>query len=153
MSLELKLRKMLYLEPLSEKSKAVNVQEIVENLILKNKEEVVEQVRTQWKNGLRPSGEIIGIYKSFAYNREKLAQNPLAGGNVDLILTGDLNEGLTLNKLRQGMFSIFSTDSKAVSIAQKYGLDVYGMNPDQEIMFLDNIVSKAIDEIIYYIYN
>lgn len=115
--------------------------------IIKNKKEIVNVVRERWKQGLRPSGGIIGTYRSFLYQREKIQQNPLAGGNVDLILTGALEKGLDIFKHGNGLYTIFSTDSKAVDIASKYGLDVYGLTKDEQIMF----VSEALLRVNYKI--
>lgn len=105
--------------------------------ILENQKEIVEKVRTRWKHGLRPDSSIIGEYSSFAYEQEKRQSNPLAGGNVDLIDTHDLEKGLVVNALSGSLFSIFSTDEKATLIAQKYNLDVFGLTPQEKIQVLD----------------
>lgn len=127
----------------NQRAKRVN-RTLIENLlkeeILKNKDEIVALVKDRWTRGKRPDGTLIGKddleYKSFAYQQEKLRQNPLAGGNVDLILTGALSGDLTIFPLAGGNFSIFSSDEKAVNIAQKYGIDVYGLTKEEEIMVL-----------------
>ena len=119
----------------------------MENLILQNKEGIVQKVRDRWKKGLRPDGAIIGTYASFAYQQEKARLNPEAEGNVDLILTGALVGGLTLNRVLKATFTIFSTDSKAVMIAEKYGLDVYGLNEEEKRTVLDMVALEALNVI------
>lgn len=109
----------------------------------KNAEQIVELVRNRWKKGKRPSGKIIGTYKDYGYQEMKRRQNPLAGGNVDLILDGGLNENLVLNYLSGSMYNIFSTDEKAVSIAQRYGLDVYGLTKKEEQMVLETAKNRV----------
>lgn len=111
--------------------------------ILANAKEIVSLVRNRWKKGKRPSGEIIGSYKDYGYEMMKLQQNPLAGGNVDLILDGGLNENLVVNYLNGSFFNIFSTDEKAVSIAERYGLDVYGLTTEEETMVLEEAKNRV----------
>ncbi len=124
----------------NQRAKRVN-RTLIENLlkeeILKNKDEIVALVKDRWLRGKRPDGAIIGDYQSFAYQQQKLRQNPLAGGTVDLILTGALSGDLTIFPLAGGNFSIFSEDEKAINIAQKYGLDVYGLTKEEEEMVLN----------------
>lgn len=143
---------MEYLDPILAKARQVSPAQKIEEIILNKQDEIVQKVRDQWKRGLRPDGTIIGVYRSFTYQREKLAQNPAAGGNVDLILTGALNRGLTLNRILEATFTIFSTDSKAVMIAEKYGLDVYGLNVDEKEAFLDMVAGQALIELTNEIY-
>lgn len=144
---------MEYAEQIANKGRVIDVAAVVDRLILERSDEIVALVRQRWKTGLRPNGNIIGVYRSFEYQREKLAQNPEAGGNVDLILTGALNRALTVNLLRENTFSIFSTDAKAVPIAEKYGLDVYGLSPEEEEIFLDEVVAAALTEIFEQLYS
>lgn len=131
-------------------------QSYVENLlmeeILANGGEIVALVKERWKKGLRPDGSIIGRYRSFPYEMEKRQRNPQAQGNVDLVDTGALRDGLTVNYLRAGIFSIFSTDEKAVRIAQKYGLSVFGLTNEEEkdvlIEASDRIYERLFNEIL-----
>lgn len=123
------------LEHIQKKLNQINeskVEQLLKDEILNNSDEIVNLVRQRWKQGLRPDGKIIGRYRNFAYEMEKRQRNPLASGNVDLIDTGALNRALVVNYLGNSLFTIFSTDNKAVSIADKYGLDVYGLSPEEE---------------------
>ena len=117
------------------------VEQFLKEEILANGKEIVKLVRDRWKHGKRPDGDIIGSYASFSYELFKRRKNPLGGGRVDLILDGGLNEGLVVNHLTGALFNIFSTDEKAVSIASKYGLDVYGLTKEeeQEVLFQASI--------------
>ncbi len=142
------------LNQINQRAKRVN-QSLIEGLlkaeILKNKEEIVDLVRNRWKRGKRPDGAIIGEYASFLYQRQKLAQNPLAGGTVDLILTGALSGDLTVFPLAGGNFSIFSKDEKAISIADKYGLDVYGLTKEEEEMILNVAFNRINMKLINFV--
>lgn len=119
--------------------------------LLENAEEIVALVRNRWLKGKRPDGSDIGSYKDFGYELFKRQKNPLARGKVDLTLDGGLNENLVLNQLRGTFFNIFSTDEKAVSIANKYGLDVYGLTKEEETLVLerakDNVFIKLYKEV------
>ena len=112
------------------------IEGLLEDEILANKEKIVDIVRERWRRGLRPNGDIIGTYRSFFYQQEKQQKNPLAKGNVDLIYEGDLNRELTVFHSTGSLFTIFSTDEKALLIAQKYGLDVYGLTEEEQIMVI-----------------
>ena len=114
------------------------------NEILNNSKEIVDLVRNRWKRGLRPDGSIIGSYRSFAYEIEKRQRNPLANGNVDLMDTHALERNLVVNHLSGAMFNIFSNDSKAVNIADKYGIDVYGLSKKEEKEVIDEAISRTI---------
>ena len=143
---------MEYLEEIEQRARSIQILEIVDRVILEQKETIIKKVISQWKRGVRPDGSIIGNYRSFVYMQEKLRRNPLAQGNVDLIDTGALSEGLTINKITKAVYTIFSDDSKAQMIADKYGLDVYGLSDDEKENFIDMAVVVAIDEIVTKIY-
>lgn len=117
-------------------------------MILSQKEEIVSLVRDRWQRGVRPDGTIIGVYRSIEYQQYKAAKNPEAGGNVDLILTGDLSFGLTLNKVMNVGYTIFSTDEKANMIADKYGLDVFGLTDEEMDLLNEEITKRIIESII-----
>ena len=119
--------------------------------MLNNADEIVDIVRQRWKQGKRPDGSIIGEYRNFAYAMLKQQQNPLANGNVDLILDGGLNKNLVVNHLHGSLFNIFSTDNKAVSIAEKYGLDVYGLSADEEIEVINEAIKRVYDKSFEFI--
>lgn len=127
------------LKKLESKLKKINhsyVEDLFKKEILSNQKQIVGLVRSRWKKGLRPDGDIIGTYQSLVYEAEKMAKNPLAGGNVDLIDQGNLNKELIVNYVGNSLFTIFSTDEKALAIAAKYGIDVYGLTKDEQFEVL-----------------
>ena len=125
------------------------VELLLKEEILENGKEIVQRVKERWRQGLRPDGNIIGTYRNFAYEMEKRQRNPLAGGKVDLIDTGALSNKLVINYIRGSLFTIFSDDNKATSIAQKYGLDVFGLTKEEEqdvmIEAVSNIYKKLFE--------
>jgi hypothetical protein len=130
-------------------------QSVVENRlkekVLANQDEIVAKVRARWREGKRPSGQIIGNYASFSYQQEKSRRNPLAGGTVDLIDTGSLNRQLVVNHLRGSFFNVFSTDSKAVDIADKYGLDVFGLTDEEASEVIREASSLVMKDLIEWV--
>ena len=124
------------------------IEQLLKQEILSNKAKIVDIVRQRWKRGLRPNGDIIGTYQSLFYQQEKTQRNPLAGGNVDLIDTGGLNKELTIFYNTGSLFTIFSTDEKALLIAQKYGLDVYGLTKDEQIMVIGEGLMRVNNKLI-----
>lgn len=142
------------LKQIQGKLKQVNqskVEEFFKQEILENSDDIVDLVRQRWKIGKRPDGSDIGTYRSFAYEMEKRQRNPLAGGKVDLIDTGDLNRKLIVNHLTGSIFNIFSTDNKAVKIAEKYGLDVYGLSKEERKDVLIEAASRTNKRIIDFV--
>lgn len=127
------------------------VESLLKEEIQKNGQQIVNLVRTRWEKGLRPDGSIIGNYRSFAYEMEKRQRNPLAGGKVDLIDTGSLKDKLVVNYLGNALFNIFSEDKKAVMIAKKYGLDVYGLKLQEEEDVLLEAMSRVNQELFDFV--
>lgn len=74
--------------------------------------------------------------------------NPQADGFVDLILTGDLNEALKLYPAFDTGFTIFSADEKATKIADKYGLDVYGLTDDEGQKIIDEAATGVLNDMM-----
>lgn len=118
----------------------------VSEVILGNQEEIVSLVRERWKRGLRPDGSIIGYYRWKEYAEMKRQSNPLAGGTVDLILTGDLSSGLFLQEIYGQGFALFSADKKMTKIADKYGLDVFGLSDEElEMVYEEALVRVSVN--------
>ena len=59
-----------------------------------------------------------------------MASNPLAGGTVDLILTGSTIRHLQVVSLGNGEFYLYSTDSKWPDLIAKYGKQIQYINAD-----------------------
>ena len=103
------------------------LQKETKEIILQDKE-IVRRKKAEFKGGTRPDGTIIGEYRSESYRLFKLQKNPLAGGKVDLILTGSTKDKLYLVSLENGEFTFESADPKWASLVEKYGEEVKGIN-------------------------
>lgn len=97
----------------------------------------------EFKRGENPDGSTIGEYSNSPIGQEyrsfKLQLNPLAGGTVDLTLTGALRDGLTTEYLGKGLYIIFSQDNKWEELKEKYG-DQISLIKEEDWLFLQGQV-------------
>lgn len=118
-----------------------NVSLAAENIILTSNS-LKEAKKSEFKKGERPSGDIIGTYKNFSYQQEKFNKNPLAGGNVDLTLTGSFADKLFIKSVSKSVFQFDSFDIKSKELFSKYGEDLKGINQDTFIKVWKNELHK-----------
>lgn len=79
---------------------------------------------------MNPDGSDIGHYKNEEYKLFKMSMNPLAGGNVDLFLTGAVYKGLTVISLGNGEYLVESRDYKWGMLIEKYGEQIELISPE-----------------------
>jgi hypothetical protein len=98
-------------------------------------EELVKDEKTikQLKEQDFLEGDIYGndtydSYRSRDYEIFKSRKNPLAGGNVDLILTGAFVDAMYLLKPKQGRYKFGNTDKKRNILKEMYGENIFGLN-------------------------
>lgn len=123
----------------------------VELLVLSNEEGITRIIARRWKRGEGVNGGIIGEYQNQNYKMFKVQKNSLANGNVDLILTGSLNENLTIAK-KGNDFEIFSTDKKYKKIGEKYGFENFNLSPDENKKLIAEIYYKVMEEYFNNVY-
>lgn len=82
------------------------------------------------------------------YKAYKMTINPLAGGRVDLTLTGALGDGLTIKKVTGVEFEIFSADEKYKKIGNKYGFEEFGITDLEWYDLEQEIFNFAIETMI-----
>ena len=95
----------------------------VETIILKD-DEIIFQKQDEFEVGQNPDGTAIGEYKDEDYRLFKMQINPLAGGKVDLILTGSTKSKLRVKALGNGEFILWSEDWKWPMLVEKYGQQI-----------------------------
>ena len=109
------------------------IQKETEKIIV-NSPSLVFRKQDEFRQGENPDGSTIGEYSQSLLGQEyrlfKLSLNPLAGGTVDLILTGSTIRNLQILSLGNGEFSLFSTDFKWPGLVEKYGEQIKGINSD-----------------------
>lgn len=121
----------------------------VEEYIEANKSRLVTDIQNRLKRGdnVHDVNDVIGEYKSVAYAMFKQRMNPLAGGSVDLFLTGDLQRFLTIEKRSKNIFKIYSKDDKYKTLADKYGKEQFGLTEDQNTELMINIHTYLTEKI------
>lgn len=106
------------------------VKDLTSDIILADRK-IINQKIDEFKAGVNPDGTRIGAYKSESYKLFKIQKNPFAQGNVDLILTGALKEGLKVEYAGDGRYLLKSTDSKWEGFTKKYGHQISLIREDQ----------------------
>lgn len=123
-----------------------NSQESILRHLLERENDIKQMIKTRWKLGKRPNGDLIGFYRDVEYAIFKQTINPSAGGDVDLILSGNLVNSIRLTLQSKGI-EIISTDEKFEEISLKYGLDNFNITDDEETILLDTITAEVIKDI------
>lgn len=96
---------------------------------IKEDETMLRAMKAQeFLRGERPTGKLIGNYRSPFYSRYKERLNPLASGHVDLIVTGAFVESAYLLKPRGNKYLFGFSDEKAGKLISRYGSDIQGLN-------------------------
>lgn len=85
--------------------------------------------REQMSAGYSRYDERIGVYASPAYERLKASMNPIAGGWVDLKLTGFFQNMMYLKLVSDKKFEVGSQDSKSDELTSKYGDSIFYLSP------------------------
>ena len=90
-------------------------------------------------------GDIYGddkryTYQSQSYSMFKRTINPLAGGKVDLILTGSFVNSMYLLKPKQGRYLFGATDSKRSKLVDAYSINIMGLNQNVFDKFQKDII-------------
>lgn len=136
-----------HLTEVKEVTSRSHIEAMVNEVILTDSEMIIRDVRERWIHGDGVEGGVIGIYRSKDYELFKASINPLAGGAVDLILTGKLAGGLAIRK--QGdLYQIYSTDSKYEAIGKKYGFEEYGLTKEQLDAFYERVYAIVLGELL-----
>lgn len=141
---------MNYLQTYSKEisDKLQSVDGFVADLIIMNTPTFLNTVKRRWIIGRSVNGGIIGEYKNKDYEAYKVRLNPSAGGNVDLHLTGDLSDNLTMRKAGKSLFEIYSTDWKFEKIGRKYGFDEFGLSEEEKDLLFSEIYEVALEFIL-----
>lgn len=124
-----------------------NINDTVFDLVILNTPTIINQVKRRWLYGKGVGRAIIGTYASEEYRLYKMQLNPLAGGNVDLELSGDLVNNLTIRQSGR-MFEIFSTDEKFTKLANKYGYEQFGLSEEETHELFTELFEFAIETIL-----
>lgn len=128
-------------------SSTQNIESEILSLLVDREAEIREFIKSRWKLGKRPDGDIIGLYRDSNYQIFKSNMNSLSGGTVDLTLTGSLGDRIKVILQSKGI-EIISTDSKFDEIYTKYGIDNFNITEEQENKLLDEIMKEVVNNIM-----
>lgn len=81
-------------------------------------------------------------YRSRNYELFKAQKNPVAGGAVDLILTGKFVESMYLLKQKRGRYLFGNRDQKRQGLIEKYGVGIFSLNQVAFSKFQKDFVQK-----------
>lgn len=102
--------------------------------ILKEESSLKYLKEQEFLHGERPDGSRIGYYGSVSYAKQKQRQNPLAGGKVDLIKSGDFVYSAYLLKPVNKSWLFGFRDGKTSDLMRKYNT---GMNGQKNLKSLN----------------
>lgn len=126
--------------------------QLLDGMIQLNFPNIQSDILRRWSFGKSVDGGIIGTYFSDEYRQYKIELNPLAGGNVDLTLTGSLGEKLNIKKIGKN-YQIFSEDEKYEKIGKKYGFEEFGLTEEERYLFFEELISFTLETQLKSIYN
>lgn len=86
-------------------------------------------------------GKTLVSYRSEDYELFKSKKNPIAGGAVDLIVTGQFVDAMYLLKPKQGKYKFGNTDKKRNILKEMYGENIFGLNQNVFEKFQRDIIA------------
>lgn len=114
------------LQPLLNLSK---LQEITSEEIIKEETNLKNLKEQDFLDGdIYGDDKTLLSYRSKGYEIFKSKLNPIAGGAVDLILSGRFVDAMFLLKPTNGKYLFGNLDSKKQVLTQKYGINIFGLN-------------------------
>jgi len=119
----------------------VTLREIADEEIRKEEETIKGLKEQDFLEGDIYGNETLDSYRSKKYELFKAGKNPLAGGAVDLILTGDFVNAMKLNKPKQGKYLFGNTDEKRSKLVSNYGEGIFGLNQKVFSKFQKDIIA------------
>lgn len=136
-----------YQKDIAQITSKAEIEKLVGDLIILNSGILITDVRERWQHGQSVKGGIIGTYRWADYKLYKQSINPLAGGNVDLMLTGALSGGLAVRK-KGKEYQLFSVDEKYEKLGRKYGFEEFGVTEQELSQFFDELYDFAFQSLM-----
>lgn len=109
----------------------MNVRKVAMELLTQDSisQRYIQFQQEQMLHGEDNEGGVIGRYKSSAYAAMKERMNGLAGGTVDLKLSGDFYNAITLVSSSNSKFRVYSKNKKNSILTEWYGPNIFYLNP------------------------
>lgn len=132
---------------LLKKLEAFDLEETIEKCFELTEDDIADTQREQMLHGENSQGEDIGYYRNSAYAELKERLNPLAGGTVDLKITGDFHKGIYATVIGEELV-ISSFDEKTDDLEQKYGDEIFGINDNYRTDYIDQELRPAFEQAV-----
>lgn len=117
----------------------LNVDKEAKSAIGRTTGSMVKLNQDQLAAGVDSEGYPIGKYSSRSYAIMKHSMNPEPGmWNVDLILTGSFEESMMVD-VNGDEIERIATDSKANSLTERYGDDIFGLTEDNQEYYNEEV--------------
>ena len=121
--------------------KKKNLQNIVEELLIKDEETIRILKEQDYLDGdIYSDGVTLRRYRSVNYELFKSRKNPLAGGAVDLIDTGEFVDAMQLIKTKGNKYLFKNNNLKSKLLEDKYGKDIFGLNQSVFYKYQNDII-------------
>lgn len=118
------------------------LQQIADEQIQKEKETIKGLKEQDFLEGdIYGDGKTLVSYRSRNYEIFKSKINPLAGGAVDLIVTGQFVNAMVLPKGNNGKYIFGNTDKKRNILVEMYGENIFGLNQSVFSKFQKDIIA------------
>jgi hypothetical protein len=104
------------------------------SVISETEDDFIDYNKDQMSEGKRSDGQRIGVYAWPSYERFKTQKFPRSGGWVNLELKGDFKSSMRV-RTTNNKWQVYSTDSKAKKLQDKYGLDIYGLTAENMLEY------------------
>jgi len=115
------------LRELAQKAKIINIRQLALTIAKRNSELIADNIRSQLSAGKSGDNTAVGIYSSLHYANRKAKISKAPFGVVDLKLSGDLYEGITVD-LSYPKVTIDSTVDYSKYQIERYGKSIYENN-------------------------
>ena len=121
--------------------KIQNLQKIADEEIQKESETIKGLKEQDFLEGdIYGDGKTLVSYRSRNYEIFKSKTNPIAGGAVDLIVTGQFVRAMVLPKGKDGKYIFGNTDKKRNILVEMYGNNIFGLNQNVFSKFQKDII-------------
>jgi hypothetical protein len=102
------------------------LENFVAEIIFQDEKSLIAEKIDEFTHGVRPNGDIIGTYKDPEYGMFKATINPLAKGNVDLMVMRKFVGSLILIRTDKNKYIFNAHDIH--NLIGRYGQDIMGLN-------------------------
>lgn len=117
-----------YLRRVQSINNSSDLEDLAEEVIIKAEDEITGLKEQDFIEGDIYGDGSLRAYQNKGYELFKERLNPLAGGAVDLILTGRFVNAMEIGKRNKNKYHFDNTDSKRDLLANKYGIGIFGLN-------------------------